>query len=520
VSRAEPTSAGPDVPAAAGRSYGPIALRAGALVLAGVISQYEGDPRRATGFVVLAVLLTAVSLAWPSFSRWLDRVGLVVGRLVAGFFLRFAVGLVDLGVNVPGRLLVRLSGRDPLSGLTSRDGSAWREVSATPSTATLPYAVDIPTAPQGGIRRTRTRQLASWTGWACVLLVLNTLLGTTYADIAPPTWTSDRYYERAIILNPTDLPPPAEKVSPGYEKRMNSPAMRPYPWRKQFFDEYTSLRYHYEPYITMRVRDTSGRYVNVKGGVRRSWEPPTAAGADLPTVWFLGGSTTFGEDQRDLFTIPSMVARRAAAEGHPIKVVNMGVQGFTNFQEVLTLEQMLATLPKPDLVVFYDGANDLDVQTEYPSDQPTHFPYSLALNLPRPSLYDQWSATSLVHLAWHRMASVFGAVPAGAATGQPNPEQVARNTLAIYTRGLALAQFLVARHHTKLLTFWQPARYFDGNRSATLVEQHLPKSVIDVSDALDGVRQDLIYADPVHTNERGARIVAARLWRSIEPAVR
>ena len=77
------------------------------------------------------------------------------------------------------------------------------------------------------------------------------------------------------------------------------------------------------------------------------------------SVWFFGGSALFGDGQRDDHTIPSEFARLAEADGIPVEVRNYGRPGVAMWQELQLFEQTVAAGQKPDLVVFYDGFNDL-----------------------------------------------------------------------------------------------------------------------------------------------------------------
>jgi len=381
-----------------------------------------------------------------------------------------------------------------------------------PRDAPSPHGSDeVPTVPRGRHRR----RLKVWVTRLCVLLVLNTLLGAVYAHaVTPPVRADD-----IRALNPAELPLRDDgSARSAFDPRINSQAMRPYPWRTEFFREYTRLRYSYEPYLTLRMRDIATRYVNLRNSIRRSWNPPASPAGSVPTVWFLGGSTMFGEDQRDLFTIPSMVSRRAAADGHPIRVVNLGVPSYLTFQEALLFEQELAILPKPDLVVFYDGVNELAVQAQFPSTQPVVFPAELNLNKPTSPIYARWADSSLGTLLWRRYAPSW-ASPAGAAGRPRTAAETGRAAIEFYRRGLDLARGVAADHDIPMLAFWQPAGVFHGNAAADWAVAHLPSGVIDISHTLDGPVRETIYTDNVHTNERGARIVADRLWTDIAPRV-
>lgn len=60
------------------------------------------------------------------------------------------------------------------------------------------------------------------------------------------------------------------------------------PWNEEFWCEFGRLRQEYVPFLLARTADTRQRLINVRGGVRRSYQPP---GADdgAPVIWFFGG---------------------------------------------------------------------------------------------------------------------------------------------------------------------------------------------------------------------------------------
>jgi len=157
------------------------------------------------------------------------------------------------------------------------------------------------------------------------------------------------------------------------DPRADSPAMAAYPWADAYFDELNRLRYDYTPFVFGRLEVNRGRFINTTPDGRRSYVPPIARTGDPVDIWFLGGSTTFGEGQRDEHTIPSEVARLAADDGLPVRVHNLGQQGLVSWQQLVIFERELARRPAPDLVVFYDGTNDYNAQLEVPSEDPVHY---------------------------------------------------------------------------------------------------------------------------------------------------
>ena len=119
----------------------------------------------------------------------------------------------------------------------------------------------------------------------------------------------------------------------------------------------------WRPYVYWRSTPYQGELYNIDGvGLRRTVQPPPsgANGAEKRLrIFMFGGSTVHGQFARDEHTIPSRLAARLAADGISCEITNFGQLGYVSTQEVLALELELRQGNVPDLVVFYDGANDL-----------------------------------------------------------------------------------------------------------------------------------------------------------------
>ncbi|MHC1791117.1 SGNH/GDSL hydrolase family protein [Solidesulfovibrio sp.] len=79
------------------------------------------------------------------------------------------------------------------------------------------------------------------------------------------------------------------------------------------------------------------------------------------TIWFFGGSTMRASSAPYERSIPSLVARALNERDKPcaFNCLNFGVNSFNSLLEIKYLQkQFLEYIIKPDLVVFYDGAND------------------------------------------------------------------------------------------------------------------------------------------------------------------
>jgi len=109
--------------------------------------------------------------------------------------------------------------------------------------------------------------------------------------------------------------------------------------------------------------DFHGAYINVEHGRRHTTDTPATP---QHTLYVVGGSAIYGAEVPDAYTIPSYLQRLLNARQPGIwRLENCGSVSVTTAQQL----ELLRTLPlrEGDLVVFYDGVNDV-VQGVYNGD--------------------------------------------------------------------------------------------------------------------------------------------------------
>lgn len=101
--------------------------------------------------------------------------------------------------------------------------------------------------------------------------------------------------------------------------------------------------------------DFAGRYAHVRDGLRQTTDQPSAV---HHTLWLFGGSTIFDVEVPDEDTVASELQRliNGVAPG-TWRVVNAGAITVTSAQELERLKTL--AISAGDLVVFYDGVNDI-----------------------------------------------------------------------------------------------------------------------------------------------------------------
>lgn len=110
----------------------------------------------------------------------------------------------------------------------------------------------------------------------------------------------------------------------------------------------------YEQWLGFRERARALKFINVNEFGIRSNGHPTGRFAPIDgSIWFFGGSTTFGYGVADNETIPAFLQQATHRD-----VVNFGRGYFYSAQENLLLKQLLAVGLAPSKVVFLDGINE------------------------------------------------------------------------------------------------------------------------------------------------------------------
>ena len=521
----------------------------GAWVGAGVLVGWwvlggRGVPRTA---VVPVAVLSVVSgvLAWWGRPTWmvalaavgavvLPLVMLLIGARGVGLVERFAhgvwlavtwllFGLLSVGVVLVPFAWGRLVRSDGFGG-----GGRWAPPPRRVAPARAAWSNDRPTG--------------TWSWWraglACGIVACLTLTG--WRVFEDRTTSPDRGFTLAAPQQEGAPPEPEVPLQfPAPEGLEDAPtpngatpaAMADSPWwgtpeyqqgRDYILNWITAWR-HENPH---RFLDASSPYINVVDGIRSSWTPPPCDCRRL-TVWMYGGSTTWGIGQRDDHTIPSELARVATERGITLDVQNRGITGFTHWMESERLAWDLTSNPRPDLVVFYDGvneiysgngANDFRATNEAPVDA---------------AAVDNWRNVGRLDGERPEPPSSGGVIDT---TDDPlGPVYRARDSVARYDRTREMSRSIAEQNDLPVRYFWQPSRYDrplipgephwstwqenDMRRMMQVAADSLPSDVVNLREVLAGDTTPM-FTDDVHHNEKGARIVAEAMFRELEPQLR
>jgi len=517
----------PEAPARTGPAAREIVNRALPALALALLLGWLIEPWVGLLIVLAAGLLTTVALLSPTAAGWIERVFGAIGHWVGRILSAVVLTLVFVVVFVPVGLLARLFRRDPLSAGTVRPGTTWLERWGWRERR-LPdrsYASE-----QDLLGGRRAGRVAWAVGLVTLLVLADAAIGTVLVD--PPA---------------EGAPPPVED---GGGEAGAIPALAGLDYVPQLFaEQFSAESGQYDPLLGWRLEDTEGQYLNIADGERASLPPP-AGSADLD-VWFFGGSAMYGFGQRDEHTIPSELVRLAAADGIAMEAHNFGTPAYVNWQGVELFARLLTEREVPDLVVFYDGYNDLSMQFV---DGPLHGPSHVLAAVQQdrieappatqdPTAFadvrDWWADHSGTVNLYRRIRDrLDGDEPevrlteaeASAVPADVDADAVEAATADLLGRGREFAAALAAAHGIEAQFWFQPTLYSKGpvegeeqlpgraaNRTPAWVptiaalRAGFPDEVVDLADALDG-QPDPLFWDTVHTNEAGARLVAEAAW--------
>lgn len=312
-------------------------------------------------------------------------------------------------------------------------------------------------------------------------------------------------------------------------------------WAESYFEEQrVSADMRWEPYVYWRRNAFSGTHINVDGwGIRKSWQPPDADVDALPAIMMFGGSTLWGTGADDHQTIPSHVNRLLHEGGNSYRMENLGETGYVSTQNLVLLMRLLQDGHRPEMVVFYDGVNDVYSALQHgraglPSNEYNRIAeFNLLLDKGR--LY----RTALGRFASGGIVRVMRHFFGKTATGPYDSATVAREAVDVYIANARLATALADAYGFTPIFVWQPviftkpertdyeqAQYQAEAQAAEFyhhangyLERLLPGlsdiHLLNLADVFENTPAP-VYIDFCHLSPEGNRIVAKRIVEYLE----
>lgn len=343
----------------------------------------------------------------------------------------------------------------------------------------------------------------------------------------------------AAAINRTGTP-----AAPANETRQLLDVYDGADWVNDYYREFrASHRTYYHPYTEYRRPPFAGRYINIDSARLRRTVPDCGRDhADPVRVFVMGGSAAWGTGARDEATIPSHLARMLCERGVPATVTNYGESGYTNTQELIQLQLELRSRRVPDVVVFYDGVND--VYSSYQNRVPG-LPQNVVNRMVAHETSQRSPATQrLIQLALltntgelaKGLASRVLGRRASEASGWTVPagdeaEQLERSTLDTMLENIRVVRALEQAYGFRSFFYWQPAIYDKRRQSED--EQGIPRdsvfgemygrvtelvrrqsTIVDLSDVFDDEPRS-VFVDEFHTSESANELIASLILKDV-----
>ncbi len=309
-------------------------------------------------------------------------------------------------------------------------------------------------------------------------------------------------------------------------------------------EEVATSRYFYQPYVVWRRRPFEGKTISIdESGLRRTVH--SHCDSSSYTVFMFGGSALWGSGSPDWGTIPSWLAKLFEDEGRPACVRNFGESGYVSGQEITQLILALKQGHKPDLVIFYDGWNDISAryQTGVPDAHANLYdikqkfevaPLLLALSETNTArLYDRFATALGVHessLERHRVMDAVG--PSNA---------IASSIRVQYLRNMEIVDALSKSYRFRYAIFWQPMilaekKSLSGQEKHILEESAAHPKLVDLTQNTYRLmhdteaknffyfgdvfkdRTDSVYVDWVHIDPDSNGFIAMQMHRALKMA--
>jgi lysophospholipase L1-like esterase len=317
------------------------------------------------------------------------------------------------------------------------------------------------------------------------------------------------------------------------------------PWARTLWAEYDrTKRFFYQAYVVWRRAPFSGETTTVDARGLRRTDFSECAG-DAYTIYAFGGSTMWGTGSPDWGTIPSFLARRFKEAGRPVCVRNYGESAYVSTQELiqLLLELKRAERP-PDLVLFYDGSNDVHAAWQSgPRDVHQNFDRIKGQFETRREGREGSFGYLFMTNTFQYLQQAAGRQGARGderrrgSWADASTDDLARAVVAGYLKNAELVEALARQHGFAYAFFWQPALYA-GEKPLTPEEEKIKNREgsanlrelyaktyalarqVDrpgfyyVGDAFREHRGNL-YVDFIHVQPEGNRLVAERMYERL-----
>lgn len=314
---------------------------------------------------------------------------------------------------------------------------------------------------------------------------------------------------------------------------------------KEIFRELRQQDMMWEPYLHYRFKTFNGKHNTIDAnGIRKTYNPSLKDSTTAFKIFCFGGSTMFSAGSRDEYTIPSELSKliNAAFPEKNVAVTNFGCHGYTRATENIQLQKELIKNNIPDIVVFYDGVNEvISAHQNNEAGTPTNA-YNRKKEFKIAHSYKKRIklmifSSNLYRFVTAMQRKLFTNSEYKQLTERPN--NLAKDIAETYIGYVRISKSLEQEYGFKVFNFMQPNIY--SKKNLTTAEQsyyqdqlyyknlynlsyetvrkdnlmQTDSTFIDISNVFDTTKQS-VFTDFCHTGEFGNNLVAKAIFENIK----
>lgn len=238
---------------------------------------------------------------------------------------------------------------------------------------------------------------------------------------------------------------------------------------KNMFEElYNGIDVQWEPYVHQRIKPFNGKYITIQNDLTRKTTNVHSRVDSTIRIFVFGGSTIWGTGARNDHTIPSYLSKQISADSllPSVEVINYGGWGYVRNQENILLLQEILKGNVPDIVIFYDGVNDVVSSTLY---QTAGLPQNIEHRKQEFNIHIK--RNKLAKMIWkssytYRTLTAIKKRTVTARSIDDDKLNILANQLILhYQRNLEVTSTMAKAYSFKVLNYWQPVVYVQENTS-------------------------------------------------------
>ena len=310
--------------------------------------------------------------------------------------------------------------------------------------------------------------------------------------------------------------------------------------KKMFEELYNGIDVQWEPYVHQRIKPYNGKYITIYDDLTRKTTNFYTDTDSVFNIFMFGGSTIWGTGARNDYTIPSHLFKIIDADSTlpQVKITNYGGWGYVRNQESILLQQELLKGNIPDLVVFYDGVNDVVSSTLYETtglpQNIEHRKQEFNIHIKRDKLFKMVWKSSYIY---RTIVALKRRSVSPKQISEDRLNELGQEVVKHYQNNLTITEALSKKYNFKTLNYWQPVVYVRENSSeydlnyqtqnmfyAPLFKKtyqkidanqdlNKQKNFRNLSAYLDDGNQ--YYIDFCHVSEKANELIAKEMYKDI-----